>query len=317
MVEVKMRANEFLIEYKRDVTIQKLGQPLYQKMLNDKTVQRIYGDDPLQNIDPNEIIEFGIDRFQEADPTPNKQFVAWLVRLYAKDPTFKFEDVLSQVHPYLEKFYKLNMRKKIPSPRNDVNRYASFADFMGVMDEYPDPDQVELKDKGRAFTIYEDDNWRVIVPQDEAASCYYGQGTRWCTAATKANNMFDFYNSIAPILIAQPKNPNYPGERYQLHFGISIDDNPVKREADALDYARQSSDYADYDWSDYVSSDDLDIDFEYGQIMDERDNPVAGPTIITRMGDSWENMLNAYIKKFPKHRWQLEKNLEQLDTGFI
>jgi len=51
--------------------------------------------------------------------------------------------------------------------------------------------------------------------------------------------------------------------------------------------------------------------------MDERDNPVAGPTIITRMGDSWENMLNSYINKFPKNRWQLEKNLEALDTGFI
>jgi predicted PolB exonuclease-like 3'-5' exonuclease len=35
------------------------------------------------------------------------------------------------------------------------------------------------------------------------------------------------------------------------------------------------------------------------------------------MGDSWDNMLNAYIKKFPKHQWQLEKNLEQLDSGFI
>ena len=34
-----MRANEFLIEYRRDVTIQKLGQPLYQKMLSDKNTR--------------------------------------------------------------------------------------------------------------------------------------------------------------------------------------------------------------------------------------------------------------------------------------
>jgi hypothetical protein len=308
-----MRASEFLIEYRRDVTIQKLGKPLYQKMLSDRTVQRIYGDDPLQNINPNEIIEFGIDRFQEADPTPNKQFVPWLVRLYSKDPTFKFEDVLSQVHPYLEKFYKLNIRKKIPSPRNDVNRYASFADFMGVMDEYEDPDKAELKDKGRAFTLYEDDNWRVIVPEDVHASCYYGQGTRWCTAATKGNNMFKYYYGIAPLLIAIPKKPKYPGEKYQFHFGVSLDDNPIKSNSDIIDYARQSSDYANYDGE--INWDDVYL--EYGQVMDERDNAIAGPTIITRMGDSWDNMLNAYIKKFPKHQWQLEKNLEQLDSGFI
>jgi hypothetical protein len=307
MVEVKMRANEFLIEYRRDVTIQKLGQPLYQKMLSDKTVQRIYGDDPLQNINPNEIIEFGIDRFQEADPTPNKQFVAWLVRLYAKDPTFKFEDVLSQVHPYLEKFYKLNMRKKIPSPRNDVNRYSSFADFMGVMDEYEDPDKVELKDKGRAFTMYEDSEWRVIVPQDEASSCYYGQGTRWCTAATKGNNMFKYYHNIAPILIAQPKDSEYPGEKYQLHFGVSIDDHPMKSDSDIDDYVDQ---YDDASWS------DVDETIEYGQIMDEKDDPVPFANIVSRMGDSWNNMLNAYLKTFPDRQWQLYKNLEQVEGQY-
>jgi hypothetical protein len=301
MVEVKMRANEFLIEYRRDVTIQKLGQPLYQKMLSDKTVQRIYGDDPLQNINPNEIIEFGIDRFQEADPTPNKQFVAWLVRLYAKDPTFKFEDVLSQVHPYLEKFYKLNMRKKIPSPRNDVNRYSSFADFMGVMDEYPDPDKVELKDKGRAFTMYEDDSWRVIVPQDEAASCYYGQGTRWCTAATKGNNMFTYYHGIAPILIALPKHPEHPGEKYQLHFGVSLDDQPVKSDEDIDDVI----DLGDYDPD--------EVELEYGQIMDERDDPVSAYHIQNRMDASWDEMLNAYMQKFPDRKWQLLTNLEQIE----
>ena len=302
-----MRANEFLIEYRRDVTIQKLGQPLYQKMLSDKTVQRIYGDDPLQNINPNEIIEFGIDRFQEADPTPNKQFVAWLVRLYAKDPTFKFEDVLSQVHPYLEKFYKLNMRKKIPSPRNDVNRYSSFADFMGVMDEYEDPDKVELKDKGRAFTMYEDSEWRVIVPQDEASSCYYGQGTRWCTAATKGNNMFKYYHNIAPILIAQPKDSEYPGEKYQLHFGVSIDDHPMKSDSDIDDYVDQ---YDDASWS------DVDETIEYGQIMDEKDDPVPFANIVSRMGDSWNNMLNAYLKTFPDRQWQLYKNLEQVEGQY-
>jgi len=305
-----MRASEFLIEYKRDVTIQKLGQPLYQKMINDRTVQRIYGDDPLQNINPNEIIEFGIDRFQEADPTPNKQFVPWLVRLYAKDPTFKFEDVLSQVHPYLEKFYKLNMRKKIPSPRNDVNRYASFADFMGVMDEYEDPDKVELKDKGRAFTLYDDENWRVIVPEDVHSACYYGQGTRWCTAATKGNNMFKYYNGIAPLLIAIPKHPEHPGEKYQLHFGISIDDQPVKSDSDALDYASQSSDYAGYDWDEVADYGDLEIDFEYGQIMDERDDPVSLSAIQNRMDTSWDAMIYTYIDKFPDRKWQLYMNLD-------
>lgn len=304
-----MRANEFLLEYDRNKTVQNLGQALHQKMLKDRTVQRIYGDDPLERINPEELIGFALDRFQEADPTPNKQYVQWLARTYAKDPSFKFEDVLSTVHPYLEKFVKLNRRKKISSPQNDINKYSSFKNFMDILDQYPDPDQETVeKNKGTAFTLYDDENWRVIVPQDETSSCYYGQGTRWCTAATKGNNMFKYYNGIAPILIAIPKNPEHPGEKYQFHFGVSIDDNPMKSNSDIEDYINQNDDLSDTG---------LDEILDLGQIMDERDDPVALFHIKNRMGESWDNMLNAYLSKFPDRQWQLYTNLDSIaDEGY-
>lgn len=296
-----MRAVEFLVEYDRAKTMMNLGNILHQKMLKDRTVQRIFGDDPVEIIDPAVIIEFALDRFQEADPSPNKQYVQWIARTYAKDPNFKFEDVLSTVGPYLEKFYKLIKRKKIPSPRNNILGYTNFGDFMSVMDEYPDPDsETTQQDKGNAFTLYEDDKWRVIVPQDEPASCYYGKGTRWCTSATKARNMFSYYNNIAPLLIAIPKDPFKPGEKYQLHFGISIDDHPMKSDSDVDDYVNQNDDYEDFG---------MDV-LEYGQIMDEHDDPISLYDMQRRMGDSWDPILNAYIAKFPDRKWQLYTNLD-------
>ena len=299
-----MRAAEFLLEYDRNKTAQNLGQALHQKMLKDRTVQRIYGDDPLQQINPEELIGFALDRFQEADPTPNKQYVQWLARTYAKDPSFKFEDVLSTVHTYLEKFVKLNRRKKIASPQNDINKYSSFKNFMDVLDQYPDPDQEAVqKDKGTAFTLYEDDNFRVIVPQNEPAACYYGQGTRWCTSGTK-NNMFSYYHNIAPILIALPKNPEHPGEKYQMTFGVSIDDYPMKSDSDIEDYIN---------WNDDYSDSGLDEVLDYGQIMDERDDPVTLFHIKNRMQESWDGMLDAYINQFPDRKWQLYTNLDQIE----
>jgi hypothetical protein len=297
-----MRATEFLIEYDRNKTVQNLGAAIYKKMLGDRTVQRIYGDDPIQQIDPEELLGFALDRFQEADPTPNKQYVQWIARTYANDASTKLEDVLDgYLFDALTKFYKLVQRKKIPSPRNDINKYGNFGDFMGVLDEYPDPDKAELKDKGKAFTLYDSYDWRVIVPQDEPASCYYGQGSRWCTSGTKGNNMFKYYNRIAPILIALPKQPKYQGEKYQFHFGISLDDHPVKSDSDVDDIVDQ---YRDQGY------DEDDIELEYGQIMNERDDPVTLSYIKNRMDTSWDAMLYNYMDKFPDRKWQLYLNLD-------
>ena len=299
-----MRAIEFLIEYNREVTTQKLGPALHKKMLADNTVQRIFGDDPVEVIDPEVLVDFIIQRFEEADPTPNKQYVQWIARTYVKDSTSKLEDVLDgYLWESLNRFYTLVQRKQIPQPFNDINGYTNFGTFMTAVDLYPDPDKAELKDKGKAFTLYEDAEWRVIVPQDEPAACYYGQGTRWCTSGNK-NNMFSYYHGIAPILIALPKHPAYPGEKYQLHFGVSIDDNPMKSDSDIEDYINQNDD---------MSDSGLDEVLDYGQIMDERDDPVTLFHIKNRMDTSWDAMIYTYMDKFPDRKWQLYTNLDHIE----
>jgi hypothetical protein len=299
-----MRAIEFLIEYNRAKTEENFGQALYKKILTDRTVQRIFGDDPVELIDPEVLVHFIIQRFEEADPTPNKQYVQWIVRTYVKGRFGDLEDIIDgHLWQSLTKFNKLVQRKKIPSPRNDINIFTNFSAFIRVMQlEYPDPDDPKLKDKGNAFTLYDDENFRVIVPQDEPASCYYGQGSQWCTSGTKGNNMFNYYNGIAPILIVLPKKPKYPGEKYQLHFGVSIDDNPMKSDSDIEDYINQDDDM--------FSDSGLDEVLEYGQIMDERDQPVTLGRIENRMGPSWDGMIDAYLAKFPDRRWQLYTNFD-------
>jgi len=72
--------------------------------------------------------------------------------------------------------------------------------------------------KGDAKEILNNSEVRIIIPNDEASACYYGQGTRWCTAA-KNNNMFGGYSSHNhPLFILLPKNPTHDGEKYQVHL---------------------------------------------------------------------------------------------------
>jgi len=85
--------------------------------------------------------------------------------------------------------------------------------------------------KGAAKEVYSDDSVRIIVPEDQEAACYYGQGTRWCTAATQGSNYFNQYSRSGPLYILLPKQPKYQGEKYQLHFDsdqfMNEEDEPV------------------------------------------------------------------------------------------
>jgi hypothetical protein len=42
--------------------------------------------------------------------------------------------------------------------------------------------------------VYEDDRFKVVVPQSHDASCYYGSGTKWCTASVGSPSHFSTYD---------------------------------------------------------------------------------------------------------------------------
>lgn len=223
-----MRAHQFLIvEYDRSKTEANFGAKIVAVARRDNTIPRDFRDP--EQVTDEQLADVVINTLEDTDPTKNKEYVQALANLYSKGG-IKFEDMGSTVADYITKFHKLKQRKMIPSPRNDFMRYTNIADFMGVVDEYPDPDQKEEANRGQARSFYEDDQIRVIIPDDREAACYYGQGTRWCTAANN-NNMFGNYSSQGPLYIVIPKQPKTPGEKYQFHFEtaqyMDVQDHPV------------------------------------------------------------------------------------------
>jgi hypothetical protein len=235
-----MRAREFLIEYDRQITKQKFGDkllgtfkkesPRFQKNALGYALHNIGDIEPQHQ----KIIDDIIKKLETMDPTPNKEYVPWLARMYTNQDNvpadtergwtnmLHLEDIDSSAYAYLEKFHKLKQRRMIPAPRNDINKYREFSNFLNVIDEYPDPfAKKEELPKGDAKVVYEDGTVKVIHPKNKEAACYYGQGTKWCTAATKGTNYFEHYNQEGPLYILFPKKPNYPGEKYQVHFQSS------------------------------------------------------------------------------------------------
>jgi hypothetical protein len=252
-----MRAKEFiLLEYNHQVTAKALGLQLINKLKSEgpEWTQRVGITFPKNydsaqgmkvmslsgDMDPEELVEYILARIEHScDPTPHKEYSQWIARTYIKS-NWHLEDLISKLQDPIEKFNTLKIKKKLTPQQADINSFKDFNTFYNFVEttwENVAKQQPNLAPKGQAQEIYNDAEIRVIVPQDQDAACYYGQGTRWCTASTKGENMFNAYNRQGPLYIVIPKHPKHLGEKYQLHFTESRDrietqvmdegDNPV------------------------------------------------------------------------------------------
>jgi hypothetical protein len=175
------------------------------------------------------IIDSVLQELEQSDPTPNKVFVPWLAREWSNGNIRRLEDIDSRLRPLLQDFIAYKNRRDFPPEAKDIMRLPAHK-FEEVMTSYqPPPDQARAR--GQSKTLLDNEVARIIVPQDEEAACYYGQGTRWCTAATRGRNMFDNYSREGELFIILPKKPKHEGEKYQLHFYseqfMNEDDDPV------------------------------------------------------------------------------------------
>lgn len=167
------------------------------------------------------------DIFQQitqSDPTydinkPNKmgKYTKWLASLYL-NKNLKLED-LYKAKEYLTLYTKYYNKidkefQKIGKISSLSQLYQIVAPFIEMNSQVSHQEEIRNIKKG-AEKVYEDNVWLIIIPHTKEASCYYGKGTQWCTAATKSDNQFDYYNSQGELFININKQTN---KKYQFHF---------------------------------------------------------------------------------------------------
>lgn len=142
------------------------------------------------------------DKIVQADPTWNSEkpkkmgkYTKWLFRLYTSNK-LKIED-LYKAREYLDYFNRYKQRLEL----KDIGQYSSLQSLYLAIRPFmensrqPTSHKDEIRQiKEGAEKVYEDDKWLIVVPHTQEASCYYGKGTEWCTAANKSYNLFDDYN---------------------------------------------------------------------------------------------------------------------------
>ena len=71
-----------------------------------------------------------------------------------------------------------------------------------LLDKYKNEIKRDIKDVKQFDSLsLESDNVKIYTPKTKEESCHYGRGTKWCTASTKGQNMFNQYNRQGQLYI--------------------------------------------------------------------------------------------------------------------
>ena len=159
-----------------------------------------------------------------ADPTENKMYVKWLIlKPFSNMNIYDFTKGLEDVRGMLSLYDRA--KSNLPQEQRDIMSCCkNFDDLKAIVLPYmEDPTLLLSKNQLRGDTpvsgqyevIYDDAEWTVIVPKTHSASCYWGSGSKWCTAYDKNPRWFEEYVKMGILFIFRNKADK--DSRYQLH----------------------------------------------------------------------------------------------------
>ena len=134
------------------------------------------------------------------------KFLQWVGKVM---DSINFEDNFFKLTQALNKFEKISSNL----PKTDINQYQTLAELTGAITEYENKSRRNVKKVEGGNVVYDDGRFFVVNPLNHEASCYYGRGTKWCTAA-ETDTHFKKYNDDGKLFYiidrSKPTNdPNY------------------------------------------------------------------------------------------------------------
>jgi hypothetical protein len=201
-------------------TAAQMGEKIKAKFAKDRTVDN--------NTD---VEKFIADVARNIDPTPNHQYTLWILRMYVKNGIRLHED-LDRVSEALAKFHT----NKQQMPIKDLGQIKSLSALEQMVNSgdidvdaqsgKQEKKLVSAQAKEESKIFYKGPEGMIVIPKTEDASCFWGKGTQWCTAAKTSRNYFDSYSSRGDLYIILPKD----GTKWQLHTEsnefLNAEDNP-------------------------------------------------------------------------------------------
>lgn len=181
---------------------------------------------------PSDIFDIAISQ----DPTNEKKYLDWILRLYKK-LEIKHND-LTCVNVLLSQFERI---KKILSPEfRDINKFSSLAQLYSLVVRAMAEEKTSIEQflSNGAKKIYSDEKWLIVSPLTYEAALKYGQSTKWCTSSKDSSSHFYSYMASGRlfILINKTVSENDKNGKLQFHFANSEYRNALNNGIDIIDF---------------------------------------------------------------------------------
>jgi hypothetical protein len=144
-----------------------------------------------------------IDRIIQNVP---QKYLMWVGKIF---DSINFNSNFNDLVIKLREFDKISSNL----PLTDINSYNNLEQLAKALFDYANRPRRQVKKVEGGNVVYEDDRFFVVNPLTHQASCYYGKGTKWCTAAD-SDYQFKQYNDDAKLFYILDKtkptdDPNY------------------------------------------------------------------------------------------------------------
>lgn len=120
-----------------------------------------------------------------------------------------FEDNFRKLNELIKKFDKLSSNL----PKTDINQYSSIQELSDALEKYENRQRRNVKKVEGGNVVFNNNRYFIVNPLTLENSCYYGKGTKWCTASQQTNH-FNSYNDDGKLFYIIDKalptdDPNY------------------------------------------------------------------------------------------------------------
>jgi hypothetical protein len=126
------------------------------------------------------------------------KYLIWLAKTLTK-PVFNneiaFGEELSEAQELLMKFKTIGPNL----PIKDISQYKNISELADAIKTYENRQRRTIKKVDGADIIYDDDDYTIVHPKEYNASCYYGEGSKWCTSSKNTDSHWYSYNKEAKL----------------------------------------------------------------------------------------------------------------------